>query len=147
MMYHLKLLFPILLALAVLLTSCATARPLPNDLTEAERALLSDEENCGNGVVTLWVINENGNDVRLPELRQRIFLGLKTDSIWVNRYDLRTDIKIEQATGLQIGPPPRVPVQPVRCNTATLLVGSPISQSFFCGDDPGRCAWGRKVRR
>lgn len=121
---------------ALVIAACA---PLgPNTGRQQVDDILSgnDRPRCKNdGRVTLLVENRNPGDVQ-TSLRRYVFQGLKTDSIVVDRYSLSRPIYLRIVRGgmNRSGTPP-VDTENVSCDHATLIIGDPLSQSYFFGAD------------
>lgn len=87
------------------------------------------------GNVWLIVDNRNAGDVA-TSLRRRAILGLSVDSLLVTRHELRKPIRAWIARGgLNVGPPASIETEHVSCDRATLILGDPLSQSYFFGAD------------
>lgn len=126
------------LTLACATLGCAPA-PLPDDLTDAEKAAVRSDKICElKATVTVRVDNQSSTAIRIAFASyspSRPVQAFSRATYQVSRVNLKSSIRLQIAAGgLQVGTPPPVQTEPVICNDATLVIGGGVRYAFFYGD-------------
>ncbi len=125
----------------VLVLGCASGRhpaPAPQDSTATEPPAVDLTDECRRGAaVTVHVENRSSLDVEItfgPYAPGRAAQGMSNTTYRVPRPYLLQSIWLRARGGLQTEGAAEIRTEPVSCNDATLIIGTPPSHSFFYGD-------------
>lgn len=126
-----------------LFLGCASAQdtaPLSEDVADDEDAALEQDHACvREATVTVRVENQSSMDLQITfgsYRAARAAEGFSRTTYNIPRVYLQDYVRIQILRGgLQTGPAPLIPTEPVFCNIATLVIGAQPSYSIFYGDE------------